>query len=50
MLLTTLYLDEDTAFMRRRLAETQHRSQAEIIRDPQWKFLNILNAKNDRRA
>ena len=50
MLRTTVSLDEETALGIRQLAETQQRSQAEIIREALRKFVKQEPPKQGRAA
>ena len=45
MFRTTVYLDEEIALAIRRLAETQRRTQADIIRDALRRYVNQARRK-----
>jgi hypothetical protein len=45
---TTVYIDEETAVAIRNLAESQKRSQAEIIREALAKFVKVAERKGLR--
>ena len=48
MLRTTVYLDEETALTIRRLADTQKRSQADIIRTALHNYLKQTGQQSSR--